>query len=213
MEVGSIRRGFNNPQLKVRALSSSDLVGRKARPRAPRKVPAGRRSRASPSSRWAGHVVHEDQGIGVIEALCRAKPSVSHVSTSLSSTRRRPALRADRAALKGPAIHRRKPDGPIKLRGKEWAAPASGTAVRREDGARPVAAYFERKSRPGHGVPLPTGSGRWNWRALSPYEETPDQARAVAEVKADMESAAVNGPVGVRDVRDTADRGGGPGGE
>ena len=73
-------------------------------------------------------------------------------------------------------------------------------------GALPEAAA----TRPGHAFPPDTPWQRELEEAF-PYQETPDQLKAIADVKADMEDADADGPPGVRRRRLRQDRGGHPG--
>jgi transcription-repair coupling factor (superfamily II helicase) len=192
MEVGSIRRGFNIPQLKVALFSSSDLVGRKARPRAPRKVSSGTPISSFAELEVGGHVVHEDQGIGVYRGLVpREALGVTReyllIEYAVGDRLYVPTAQLSKVqryiGAENPTVH--------KLRGKEWARSRKAARRSAEKTARDLLQlYFERKSRPGHAF-SPDGLWQMELESSFPYEETPDQARAVAEVKADMESAAV----------------------
>ncbi|HEY5531364.1 MAG TPA: transcription-repair coupling factor [Candidatus Anoxymicrobiaceae bacterium] len=192
MEVGSIRRGFNIPQLKVTLFSSSDLLGRKARPRAPRKVSSGTPVSSYAELEVGGHVVHEDQGIGVYRGLLPREALGVTREYLLIEYAGGDRLYVPTAQLskvqryigaENPTVH--------KLRGKEWARSRKAARRSAERTARDLLQlYFERKSRPGHAF-SPDGLWQMELESSFPYEETPDQARAVAEVKADMESAAV----------------------
>ncbi|MEW5761844.1 MAG: transcription-repair coupling factor [Bacillota bacterium] len=74
-----------------------------------------------------------------------------------------------------------------RLGSGEWAR----TRRRVREAVREVARdllnlYAARQSRPGHAF-SPDGPWQQDFEAAFPYEETPDQLRAVAEIKADME--------------------------
>jgi transcription-repair coupling factor (superfamily II helicase) len=192
MGVGVLRRGFNIPPLKFALFTSADLVGRRARPRPPRRVSSG-----SPISTYAeievgSHVVHVDQGIGIYRGLVPQEAlgvtreyllieysggDRLYVPTSqLSKVQRYIGAEA-------PAVHR--------LRGKEWSRSRKSARRSAEKTARElIELYLERKSQRGFTF-SPDGPWQRELESSFPYEDTPDQARVVVEVKADMESDAV----------------------
>ncbi|MDP9020173.1 MAG: transcription-repair coupling factor, partial [Actinomycetota bacterium] len=79
-----------------------------------------------------------------------------------------------------PTLHR--------LGGAEWTAARSrARAATREIAQELVALYQQRARTPGHAYPPDTPWQR-ELEGAFPYKETPDQERAIAEVKADMEA-------------------------
>jgi transcription-repair coupling factor (superfamily II helicase) len=189
MGVGSLSRGFAIPELKVALFTTADLVGRRERRRAARKVSSG-----SPVTNYAelevgGYAVHVDQGIGVYRGL-----TSRHV---LGVTREYLLLEyagGDRLYVptaqlekvqryvgsEAPAVHR--------LRGREWSQARRKARRSAERTARELLQlYLERKSREGFAFSTDTP---WQRELEDSFEyvDTPDQARAVREVKIDMES-------------------------
>ena len=60
-----------------------------------------------------------------------------------------------------------------------------------------LALYAERKTAPGHAFP-PDANWQREFEDAFEFEETPDQQRAIADVKRDMESHAADGPAALR---------------
>lgn len=192
MGVGRVRRGFVISELGIAVHTSGDLVGRRARPRPARRVSGG-----APISSYAelevnSHVVHLDQGIGVYRGLVPqealgvkreyllveyAGGDKLYVPTSqLSKVQRY-------VGSENPTVHR--------LRGREWSRSRKAARRSAEKTARELLQlYMERSSRPGHAF-SPDGPWQRELEVSFPFEDTPDQARAAAQVKEDMESAAV----------------------
>ncbi len=192
MGVGSLRRGFHISDLKTALFTSGDLVGRKARPRPARRVSSGTPVSSYAELEVGGYVVHLDQGIGIYRGLAQrealgvrreyllveyAGGDRLYVPTSqLSKVQRY-------VGAESPTVHR--------LRGKEWARSRRTARRSAEKTARELLQlYLERKSRPGFAF---SADGPWlrELESSFPYEDTPDQAGAVVEVKADMESETV----------------------
>ncbi|NDD30894.1 MAG: transcription-repair coupling factor, partial [Proteobacteria bacterium] len=75
-----------------------------------------------------------------------------------------------------------------KLGGAEWQKTRQRVATQIKDMAdQLLQLYAERKAHPGHGF-SPDGVWMDDLEAAFPYDETPDQEKAIAAVKADMES-------------------------
>jgi transcription-repair coupling factor (superfamily II helicase) len=194
MGIGSLSHGFKIPDLNLALFTSSDLVGRGARPRprAPRRVSSGTPVSSFAELEVGGYVVHVDQGIGVYRGLLpREALGVTreyllveyaggdklYVPTSQLSKVQR-YVGADK-----PKVHR--------LRAREWSRSRKAARRSAEKTARELLQlYLERKSRPGFAF---SSDGVWQSELESsfPYDETPDQERTVREVKVDMESETV----------------------
>lgn len=189
MGVGTLSRGFFLPELRLALFTSADLVGRADRRRATRKASSG-----SPVSNYAelevgGHVVHLDQGIGVYRGLTSrevlgvtreyllleyAEGDRLYVPTSqLEKVQRY-------VGSESPTVHR--------LRGKEWNQARKKARRYAEKTARElIQLYMERKTRKGFAF-SPDTPWQSELEDSFSYEDTPDQARAARDVKADMES-------------------------
>ena len=172
-------------------LTDAELFGwRPQRRRRP-----GRRRQSSPESLFADlepgdYVVHLEHGIGRYHGLAHktiANLEREYLEIEYASGDRLfvPIHQADRISryLAGddrqPRIHR--------LGGTEW----STVRARAEKAIRDIAAellelYAAREIVPGHSF-APDSAWQQELEASFPYEETDDQLRAIAEVKADME--------------------------
>ena len=189
MGIGNLRRGFSIPGLRLALFTTGDLVGRRTSPRPARKVSSGTPVTSYAELGVGGYVVHVDQGIGVYRGLVQrealgvtreyllieyAGGDRLYVPTSqLNKVQRY-------IGVEKPAVH--------KLRGRVWAGSRKAARRSAEKTARELLGlYLERKSRPGFAFSV---DGTWQKELESsfPYQDTADQARAVSEVKADMES-------------------------
>ena len=187
--VGTMRRGFEIPELKLALFTSADLLGRRERPRAPRRVSSG-----TPVSSYAelevnGYVVHVDQGIGIYRGLTSQRVMGVVREYLLLEYADGDKLYVPTAQLdkvqryvggENPTVHR--------LRAREWTRSRKAARRSAEKTARELLQlYMERKSRRGYTF-SPDGLWQHEIEESFPYEDTPDQGRAVREVKEDMES-------------------------
>lgn len=192
MGVGALRRGFSIPALKLALFTSADLVGRRKRPRASRKVSSG-----TPVSSYAelevdGYAVHLEQGIGIYRGLVRQEALGVTREYLLIEYEGRDRLYVPTSqlnnvqryvGLENPRVH--------KLRGREWSSSRKAARRSAEKTARELLGlYLERKSRPGFSF-SPDGPWQRELESSFPFDDTPDQGRAVGEVKKDMESVRV----------------------
>ncbi len=192
MGVGTLRRGFQIPELNLALFTSADLVGRRARPRPARKLSSGTPVSSFAELEVGGYVVHVDQGIGVYRGLMPQEAlgvTREYLLIEYAGGDRLyvPTAQLDKVqryvGAETPKLHR--------LRGKEWSGSRRAARRSAEKTARELLQlYLERKSRPGFAFSV---DGLWQKELESsfPYEDTPDQARAAAEVKTDMESESV----------------------
>ncbi len=187
--VGTLSRGFEVPELKLAVYTSADLVGRRARARKPHRVSSGTPVTSYAELEVGGYAVHVDQGIGIYRGL---------TSREVMGVRREyllleyaggdrlyvPTAQLDKVqryvGAENPVVHR--------LRAREWARSRRAARRSAEKTARELLGlYMERKST--HGFAFSADSTWQNEiEAAFPYEDTPDQARAVREVKQDMQS-------------------------
>ena len=157
-------------------------------------------------------VVHQDHGIGRFQGLETLE--IGGARARVHGARlpgRRQAQGAGRGLRPRPEVRER--GGRAARRSTGWAA-ASWEKVKRAS-RRPCATwprsccklYAERKARPGHAF---TGESPWQreFEEAFEYEETPDQAAAIADVAADMARDVAHGPAGLRRRGLRQDRGG-----
>jgi len=187
--VGTLRRGFDIPELKLALFTSADLLGRRERPRPPRRVSSGTPVTSYAELEVDGYVVHVDQGIGVYKGL--TSKEVMGVTREYLLLEYAdgdklyvPTAQLDKVqryvGVENPKVHR--------LRAREWTRSRKAARRSAEKTARELLQlYMARKSRLGFAF---SADVLWQHELEEsfPYEDTPDQARAVREVKADMES-------------------------
>lgn len=187
--VGTLSRGFLLSEQGIALFTSADLLGSTGRRRAARKASSGSPVASYAELEVGGHVVHADQGIGVYRGLTSrevlgvtreyllleyAQGDRLYVPTSqLEKVQRY-------VGSESPAVHR--------LRGKEWNQARRKARRHAEKTARElIQLYMDRKAKNGFAFSPDTP-----WQAeledSFSYEDTPDQAAAVRDVKADMES-------------------------
>ncbi|PKQ28002.1 MAG: transcription-repair coupling factor [Candidatus Anoxymicrobium japonicum] len=190
--VGALQRGFSIPELKLSLFTSSDLLGAREKQRRPRRVSSGTPVVSYAELEVNGYAVHMDQGIGIYRGLVsREVMGVTREylfleyaggdklyvpTTQLGKVQRY-------VGGENPKVHR--------LRARDWArsrAAARRSASKTARGLLQL--YMERKSARGFAF-SPDEPWQRELEDGFPYEDTPDQARAVVEVKADMESESV----------------------
>jgi len=187
--VGTLRRGFEVPELSLALFTSADLLGRRERPRPRRRVSSGTPVAGYAELELGGFVVHVDQGIGIYRGLTsQAVMGVTREYLLLEYAGGDklyvPTNQLDKVqryvGVENPTVH--------KLRAREWGRSRKAARKSAEKTARELLQlYMERKSRQGTRF---SADAPWQ-RELEeafPYQDTPDQARAVREVKVDMES-------------------------
>ncbi|MGA0311632.1 MAG: transcription-repair coupling factor [Ilumatobacteraceae bacterium] len=185
--VAPLHRGWHLPRAKVAVICESDLTGRRRAHRRPRQRTA---TTTFEGLRPGSYVVHEHHGVGRYEGM---------VTRAIGGAERDYLLLAYKGADKlyvpsdqigslrpyiggeTPTLHR--------LGGSDFAA--SKTRVRsavREIAQELVVLYQRRVSTEGHAFG-PDTPWQAEMESAFPYVETPDQRRAIDEVKADMERA------------------------
>ena len=201
LRIGALSGGFVSPSLRALVVAEADLTGM-AKRLATRYAPVGRR--ASDVARDAGArllslagletgdlVVHAEHGIGrflglsEIEFNGQPQEVVSveydegarlHVPVSQVHLLSRYVGVSKRA----PTLHR--------LGGRRWTAEKEQAQQAVLDlAAQLLETQAQRAALQGHAFPADTPWQR-DFEAAFPYRETPDQERAIGEVKADLES-------------------------
>ncbi len=192
--IGNITEGFLNKQLKLIVVSEDEVFGREAR----RSHPHGTLKEGAPilsliDLREGDLIVHVSHGIGTYEEMCRldidgksqdflvlkyANDDILYVPTHQIDLVQKyiggggeDAQRPPRDRLGGTAWQRRKEraKASIELMAEEL-----------------LQLYAIRESRQGYAF---SADIAWQieFEAMFPFEETPDQLKAIEEVKADME--------------------------
>ena len=189
MGIGTLRRGFSIPNLSLALFTSFDLLGARERRRRPPRVSSGMPVTSYAALEVGGYVVHVDQGIGIYRGLVSREVLGVKREYLLIEYAGGDRLYVPTAQLskvqryvgaENPTVHR--------LRGREWFRSRRKARRSAERMARELLElYFERKTRGGFAFAADTPWQRELEDSFG-YEDTPDQGRAVEEVKADMES-------------------------
>ena len=185
--VARLQRGFVIPALELAVLVESDLTGRRRTHRAPRV----RRTDAQAffdDLKPGDYVVHHHHGVARYAGMVKRSIGGGERDYLLLEYRG-----GDRLYVPSDQIdavrHYTGGDTPSlnRLGGSDWSrTKARVRSAVREVAEELVALYRSRVSTPGHSFSPDTPWQRELEEAF-PYQETPDQARAVVDVKADME--------------------------
>ncbi|MGB9791467.1 MAG: transcription-repair coupling factor [Thermacetogeniaceae bacterium] len=187
--VGTLSRGFELPG-RLAVVTPGELYGRKHLARRKRLEPRGKAD-AMPDLSPGDYVVHVHHGIGRFigvremesEGRKRDYLEVAYAGGD------RLYIPVDQMSLVQKYIA---PDGHVprlsRLGGTEWARQKQRVKRRLKELAKELLElYTKRLETPGYAF-SPDTAWQQEFEAAFPYEETPDQKRAIAEVKADMES-------------------------
>ena len=185
--VAPLHRGFTVPSAKVAVIAEGDLTGRRRVHRRPRPK---RRSGTSifEDLKPGNYVVHHQHGVGKYEGM---------VKRAIGGVERDYLLVAykggDRLYVPSDQIdtlrHYVGGEAPVlhRLGGADFAKAKSRVrSAVREIAQELVVLYQKRVNAPGHAFPMDT-PWQSEMEQAFPYVETPDQRRAIDDVKADME--------------------------
>ena len=188
--VQPLERGFLYPAAKIAVLSESDITGRRRAHRRPR--PRARSAETYFDDLTAGaFVVHYQHGVGRFAGMVRR--SIAGVERDYLLLEYKGGdklyVPSDQVDLLRPYTGGESPTL-NRLNGAEWQKAKSRVrSAVREIAQELVVLYQKRINSPGHVFPHDTP-----WQAelesAFPYNETPDQLKAIEDVKADMEAAA-----------------------
>jgi transcription-repair coupling factor (superfamily II helicase) len=186
--VAPIQKGFVLPALKLAVVAEADLTGRRRVHRKPR---GARRGEDFYDDLKVGdYVVHNQHGVGRYAGMVartmggverdyllveyKAGDKLYVPSDQVSSIRRY-------TGGESPSLSR--------MGGADWSkAKAKVKKAVQEIAQELVVLYRKRMATPGHAFP-PDSPWQTEMEAAFPYEATPDQAKAIDDVKADMELA------------------------
>jgi transcription-repair coupling factor (superfamily II helicase) len=186
--VASIERGVVLPEVKLAVLAEGDVTGRR---RAHRRAKPRRRESAGffDDLKPGDHVVHVTHGVGRYGGMVnraiggierdyllleyRGGDKLYIPSDQIDAVRRF-------TGGESPTLHR--------LGGSDWQKAKSRVRSAVKEIAQELVVLYQRRvSAPGHAYPEDT-PWQTEMEQAFPYKETPDQDRAIAEVKSDMES-------------------------
>jgi transcription-repair coupling factor (superfamily II helicase) len=188
--VQPLERGFVYPPLSVAVLAESDLTGRRRAHRRPR--PRARAAQTFFDDMKTGdYVVHNTHGVGRFGGMIRR--AIGGVERDYLLLEYRGG---DKLYVPSDQIDALRPysggESPSlsRLNGSEWQRSKSRVrAAVREIAQELVVLYQTRVSATGHAF-SPDTPWQVEMEEGFPYVATPDQAKAIAETKADMESTA-----------------------
>ena len=192
--TGNLQSGFELPSVRLVVITEGEMFSqkqRKAARRAERKIENAERIRSYTELKVGDYVVHQNHGIGkyigigtlVIDGVHRDYLHILYAGGDKLSV---PIEQID-LIQKYVGGEDREPKL-SKLGGSEWNRVKNKVRASVRDIAEDlVRLYAERQMTPGHAFQKDTPYQQ-EFEALFPYEETPDQLRAIEEVKRDMES-------------------------
>ncbi len=186
--VASVERGFILPSVKLAVMSESDLTGRR---RAHRKARTRKRREAQAffeDLKTGDFVVHYVHGVAKFGGMVKRAIGGVERDYLMLEFRGDDKLYVPSEQIDAVRPYNGEPPSVHRLGGKDFAAAkAKVRAAVREIAQELVLLYQRRITAPGHAFGGDTPWQREMEEAF-PYSETPDQLKAIEEVKADMES-------------------------
>jgi transcription-repair coupling factor (superfamily II helicase) len=186
--VASVERGFILPSVKLAVMSESDLTGRR---RAHRKVRTKKRREAQAffeDLKTGDYVVHYVHGVAKFGGMVKRAIGGTERDYLMLEFRGDDKLYVPSDQIDSVRPYNGEPPSVHRLGGKDFAAAkAKVRAAVREIAQELVLLYQKRITAPGHAFGGDTPWQREMEEAF-PFSETPDQIKAIEEVKADMES-------------------------
>ena len=190
VEIGRLQKGFVSPRDNVAVFSEREIFGRHYIRRTRRRFEAGVSVSSYADLRSGDYIVHETHGIGRFDGIRRfSGKSGDYLALRYSGGDMLyvPVTRIDLiqkySAGEGvvPQVD--------KLGGASWARKKNKVKKAVRDMAeRLVKLYAVRESEPGHTF-SPDTPWQSEFEDAFEYDETPDQARAIDEIKSDMQSS------------------------
>jgi transcription-repair coupling factor (superfamily II helicase) len=185
--VASVERGFILPSVKLAVMSESDLTGRR---RAHRKARTKKRREAPAffeDLKTGDYVVHYVHGVAKFGGMVKRAIGGVERDYLMLEFRGDDKLYVPSDQIDAVRPYNGEPPSVHRLGGKDFAAAkAKVRAAVREIAQELVLLYQKRITAPGHAFGGDTPWQREMEEAF-PFSETPDQIKAIEEVKADME--------------------------
>ncbi len=188
--VQGVERGFILPSIKLAVLSETDVTGRR---RAHRRAKPKKRREAQAffdDLKTGDHVVHYMHGVARFAGMVKRAIGGVERDYLLLEFRGDDKLYVPSDQIDTVRPYSGEPPSLHRMGGKDFAsAKAKVRAAVKEIAQELVVLYQKRISTPGHAFGLDTPWQREIEEAF-PYVETPDQLKAIEDVKADMESVS-----------------------
>lgn len=192
---GNARKGFEYPLLKYVVISESDIFGVEKKKKKAKKKYEGIKIQDFNDLKVGDYVVHESHGLGVyrgIEKIEADGVTKDYMKISYRDDGNLYVLAtgfnviqkyASADAAKKPKLN--------KLGGKEWVGTKNKVKMAVDEVAKDlVELYAKRQAKQGFVFSKDT-VWQQEFEETFPYDETDDQLAAIAETKADMESAKI----------------------
>jgi transcription-repair coupling factor (superfamily II helicase) len=193
---GNISGGYEYPMLRFIVIAESDIFTRKKEHRRKAASTANGEALTSYQDLSVGdYVVHEDYGIGIYRGIVRislggTEKDYVKIEYARGAAVQVPATQLDRVQKYTAADSARKPKI-TDLGTSEWKRAKTRARMSAEAVADDlVKLYAERLTKKGFAF-SPDTEWQREFEEMFPYEETGDQLRAIADVKADMESPRI----------------------
>ena len=192
IEVGSIVAGFVLPGAKLAVFTDHEIFARYRRRGARRPRASAAAMRDLLTLKPGDYVVHLDHGIGVYRGLKRLEldgQETECVQIDYAGTDRLWVPIHQLGMVQRYSTEEGRPASVSRLGGTAWQRTKAKARKAIEDMAEELLRlYAARKARPGHAFSPDTPWQR-ELESSFVYEETPDQLKAVEDVKRDMEAA------------------------
>lgn len=192
LELGILAEGFRLPDLKIAVLTDHEFFGRTRRQRRPRRFKSGFGLKEISSLRPGTYVVHVEHGIGVYRGISRLEVN-GHTTDCLLleyGGGDRLYIPVDQLDLvqKFSSEEGAKP-GLSRLGGTQWEkTKEKAKKAIKEMAGELIQLYALRRAHPGHAFG-PDTVWQQELEGTFPFDETPDQLKAIGDVRRDMEAA------------------------
>lgn len=188
---GELDKGFVSTTLQVALVSEQDIWGKKASSRSSRRKREREERLLVEDLKLGDYVVHENYGVGIFRGVTRVETdgvTREYILLQYAGTDKLylPLDKLD--ALYRYSLTEDREPRLSKLGGSEWERTKRKVSQSIQDMAQELLKlYAARQSRQGHAFG-PDTPWQAQFEEAFPYRETPDQLKAIRDVKRDMES-------------------------
>ncbi len=191
---GHVEEGYEYPLLKFMVIAETDIFGKTKKKKRRRHTYEGSRIRDFTELKVGDYVVHESHGLGIYEGIEKIEvdkvaKDYMKISYAKGANLYIPVTQLDLiqkyagSDAKKPRLN--------QLGGQEWKKTKTRVKGAVEEVAKDlVDLYAARQSQKGYEF-SPDTPWQKEFEEMFPYEETEDQARAIEDVKKDMESPKI----------------------